>query len=109
MLCGKGYVSFGALCPNKNPIWKGLPTKFNGYNEPLATRLSFSLCICSSSYNGKVQGSCFPAFFGGSCTGTPSKCDKCNTKCSEEDKGMTITVKIDDNGNINRNLLISIH
>ena len=73
------------------------------------SRLAFSLFTCSSSYNGNVQGSCFPPSFGGSCSGTPSKCNECNTRCSEEDKGMTITVKIDDNGNRNQSPLTSIH
>ena len=59
----------------------------------------YPFCVfTSSSYNGNVQGSCFPPSFGGSCTGTPPKCRECNSRCAEKDKGMTITVKLDDNG-----------
>merc|ERR1712202_108125 len=37
------------------------------------------------SRGGRIQGSCFPRSFGGSCSGTPSECCDCNEaiQCSE--------------------------
>ena len=37
--------------------------------------------------SGPTSGSCFPALFGGSCTGTPPECAECNLvlDCKKED------------------------
>jgi len=47
--------------------------------------------------NGSVLGSCFPPSFGGSCSGTPEKCNSCSQDCVGQ-YGNTITVKLDQNG-----------
>ena len=44
-------------------------------------------CLQGPPRGGNTLGSCFPALFGGTCDGTPSECEDCNTKIQCEEEG----------------------
>jgi len=87
---------------NRNP---GFGSNNGGSNSNQEEKCSYN-CKCDGgcevSYTGPktgaTLGSCSPPSFGGSCSGTPSRCQRCSNRCNQRGTGPVDIM--DGNGNI---------
>merc|ERR1711934_210018 len=83
----------------------GFGSNNGGFNSNQEEKCSYN-CKCDGgcevSYTGPktgaTLGSCSPPSFGGSCSGTPSRCQRCSNRCNQRGTGPVDIM--DGNGNI---------